>query len=237
MQQNSADKEQPILTAESPFRFSCNDNLPCFTQCCRDVNIYLTPYDVLRLRRALKLSSAEVLEQYTRYFLAGAGSIPVVQLLMDPGTLYCQLVTDLGCAVYEDRPWSCRMYPLDVAEQEGQYVTVVEKKRCLGLGEPSSSTAGEWLQGQGLDGYVEMDRAFQSVVPEPGAEILASHGQLLFLAYDLDRFKEMLKDSGFRKSCDVDDDLLRRVQEDDGALLMLAFRYIRNQLDELYQQS
>ena len=43
-------KEYPRLSPESKFRFSCHKGLSCFTQCCGDVNIFLTPYDVLRLK-------------------------------------------------------------------------------------------------------------------------------------------------------------------------------------------
>lgn len=230
-------RDPSILMAESSFQFSCHDNLPCFTQCCRDVNIYLTPYDVLRLRRALKLSSGEVLAKYTRNFLARTTNIPVVQLLMDPDTLCCQLVTDEGCTVYGDRPWACRMYPLDLASKEGEYTTIVGRDRCLGLTEPSRCTVGDWLKGQGVEEYVEMERAYHSVMPErfkPGAPMESGLGKLLFLAYDLDRFAELLKDSRFRKFYDVDEETLRQAEEDDEALLRLAFRYIRSQLEELY---
>jgi len=42
-----------------PFQFNCNPGVSCFTQCCQDVTIVLTPYDVLRLKNGLKISSGE----------------------------------------------------------------------------------------------------------------------------------------------------------------------------------
>ncbi len=232
------ENEQSVLTPTDAFRFSCNDMLPCFTQCCRDVNIYLTPYDVLRLRRALKISSGELLAKYTRHFLAGASHIPVVQFQMDPETLNCQFVTDEGCSVYANRPWACRMYPLDLGSVEGEYQMIVGKDRCTGLAEPTVRTVEEWLQTQDIAPYVEMERLFQAVMPEGfkrGARMEAGLGKLLFLAYDLDRFAEFLKDKRFLTFYEVDEEMLRQVWKDDEALLRLAFRYIRNQLDELFQ--
>ncbi|NLI81880.1 MAG: YkgJ family cysteine cluster protein [Deltaproteobacteria bacterium] len=226
------------FSTQSIFHFKCHSSLPCFTQCCRDVNIFLTPYDLLRLRQALKLSSGEFLRKHTIHYLAGAGQIPVVQLAMDPETLYCKLVTDEGCSVYEDRPWACRMYPLDLVMREGEYTLIIGKERCLGLLEKSSMPVNEWLDGQGVQPYVLMEQAFQSVMPpgyDPAKAGSAGIGKILFLAYDLDRFAGLLQDSKVRSFYEIDDELLRRVEEDKELLLRLAFQYIRNQLEELLE--
>ena len=132
--------DRSTLAAESVFRFACRNTLPCFTQCCRDVNIYLTPYDVLRMRKALGMGSEEFLARHTRHFLAARTSIPVVQLAMDPETLTCRFVTEEGCSIYADRPWACRMFPLDITPVEGEYRTIAGKERCLGLLENATRT-------------------------------------------------------------------------------------------------
>lgn len=227
----------PILNRDSTFAFACHANLPCFTQCCRDVNIYLTPYDILNLRRALGISSAEVLEKYTRAFLAGPAQIPFVQLLMNPETLYCSLVTEDGCSVYENRPWACRMYPLDLADRAGEYRTVVGKERCLGLREAATCNIDEWLSRQGIDAaYSEMDTAFQAVLPpdvQPGSRLADSLRRLLPLAYNIDRFAAMIQEETFQSFYGMDEDVVREALEDDKALLRLAFDYIRAELEAL----
>jgi uncharacterized protein len=238
MLQTDLKPDRPVLTDESPFRFVCKDTLPCFTQCCRDVNIYLTPYDILRLRRALRIGSEELLAKYTRNFLARTVNIPVVQLQMHPDTLRCMFVSDAGCTVYENRPWACRMFPLDLASREGEYDPIVGKDRCLGLSEPSSQTVGEWLAWQGVAPYVEMERLFQTVMPagfQRGAPMDAGLGKIMFLAYDLDRFVKLIKDGRFKSFYDVDESTLRQALANDEELLKLAFRYIRSQMEELYQ--
>ncbi len=227
------------LTENSPFDFACKDDLPCFTQCCKDVNIYLTPYDVLRLRKTLGISSSGFLEKYARSFLSKVGNIPVVQLLMDPQTLYCPFVSEEGCQVYEDRPWACRMFPLDLASTtDAKFRIIAGKERCKGLFERSKGTVKDWLQSQGVLEYSQMDREFQSVVPgsfKPGAPMNEGLGRVLFMAYDLDRFAELLEDSRFLNFHEIDDETLSLAGKDTKELLRLAFRYIRSQLEELYQ--
>lgn len=237
MQLHGTAAEEP-LTGSSRFHFACRDSLPCFTQCCRDVNIYLTPYDVLRLRKAKKgIGSAEFLARYTQSFLAKTSNIPVVQLLMDSKTLYCPFVSESGCTVYEDRPWACRMFPLDLASEGGKYCLIAGKDRCMGLLERSGGTVADWLESQGTGHYAEMDSEYQSVVParfKPGAAMNEGLGRILFLAYDLDRFVLMLKDDRFVKFYEVSEEVLRNVQDDQEELLRLAFAYIRSQMNELY---
>lgn len=237
MSQSLSEKEQPVFTAASPFKFVCSDSLLCFTQCCRDVNIFLTPYDVLRLRRSLKIGSGEFLAKYTMHFLARVTNIPVVQFKMNPETLYCQLVSEAGCTVYEDRPWACRMYPLDLTAKEDEYRAIVGKDRCFGFSEPASWSMDEWLKNQGVGPFVEMEHIYRMVMPErfvPGAPMDEGLGRLLFLAYDLDRFAKLLDDTRFKTFYQVDDELLKKVRENDEELLKLAYRYIRSQMEELY---
>lgn len=70
MTENSASPESiirdyPRLTLEDSFSFQCCQSLECFTRCCNDVTIVLTPYDVIRMKQALHVDSSEFLEKYT----------------------------------------------------------------------------------------------------------------------------------------------------------------------------
>ncbi len=60
-------------------------------------------------------------------------------------------------------------------------------------------------------------------------------GRVLFLAYDLDRFAVLIDDSRLRRFYDMGADALEAARKDNEALLLLAFKYIRAQLDELYK--
>ena len=49
--------EPKRLNLNSTFKFKCHPNVKCFTKCCRGINIILTPYDIVRLKNRLGLSS------------------------------------------------------------------------------------------------------------------------------------------------------------------------------------
>ena len=58
-------EQKTKMVPEHVFSFRCDRGISCFTQCCRDVTIALTPYDVLRLKTSLGIPSDEFLDNYT----------------------------------------------------------------------------------------------------------------------------------------------------------------------------
>ena len=54
------------LTLDSPLKFSCHPGVSCFTACCHNIKIILTPYDILKLRRRLNLQASEFVTEYTQ---------------------------------------------------------------------------------------------------------------------------------------------------------------------------
>ncbi|MEK7332745.1 MAG: YkgJ family cysteine cluster protein, partial [Nitrospirota bacterium] len=53
------------LDPETKFKFRCHKGIKCFTKCCSNIDIMLTPYDILRMKNRLKMSSEEFLEKHT----------------------------------------------------------------------------------------------------------------------------------------------------------------------------
>ena len=50
---------------ENTFKFRCYKEIKCFTKCCADLNLTLTPYDILRIKKRLDLPSDQFLNRYT----------------------------------------------------------------------------------------------------------------------------------------------------------------------------
>jgi hypothetical protein len=128
------------------------------------------------------------------------------------------------------------MYPLDPTNRQGEYRAMVSEQKCLGLKEPGLLTVKEWLVGQGIEPYLLMDEVFETAIPSVlvlSGKLEFGAGKLLFLAYDLDQFAAMLIDKSFRSFYELSDETIRQVEEDQEALLRLAFTYIRSQMDEL----
>ena len=53
------------LSLNHTFSFLCSERVPCFNECCKDLNQALTPYDILRLKKHMGLPSSSFLERYT----------------------------------------------------------------------------------------------------------------------------------------------------------------------------
>jgi len=232
--------EMVPVTLEDDLSFVCSPDVSCFNQCCRDLNQFLTPYDVLRLKRALGMSSHEFLKKYTQRHNGPESGLPVVTFKMDPSTQYaCPFVTLTGCSVYQDRPASCRMYPLARAVvrsrdtgQMVEYFALIEEPHCHGFGRKSGQTVGQWLSGQDVKEYNAMNDKLVEVIglknqimpgPLDGAD-----GDRFYLAcYDLDTFREQIRDKGLLSGLPVSAGTLKEAMDDDVALLELGLIWIK----------
>lgn len=225
--------QNKLFEQESPLRFACNPGLECFTKCCRDVNIFLGPYDIVRLRKRLGISSGEFLEQYTLTLVPEATGFPLVVLKMqEDEARACPLLGPGGCTVYEDRPWSCRMFPLDRAEQEGFYRLVAPRELCLGLQAPLETTVGRYLEGQEVAIYEDVEARLSRLGPSPALLREGIRNQKIqemcrMAMYDPDRFRRFVLESRFLRIFHVERDLVKILPTDDVALLELGQRWLR----------
>ena len=104
---------QPVeLRADDAFNFSCYKGISCFNACCKNSEVALLPYDILRLKRRAGLSSADWVARYTVPFAMDAHELPGLKLATKQGSRECVFLTEEGCSVYEDRPSACRYYAL-----------------------------------------------------------------------------------------------------------------------------
>jgi hypothetical protein len=225
-------RPEDLLEKDSKIRFECRPGLSCFTRCCRDVNIFLTPYDIVRMKNRLGIPSHEFLETYTKTLMPPGGGIPVIQLRMREEDRRCPLVSEEGCTIYEDRPWSCRMYPLDWMGDKGGYFFVVGQDRCKGREEPREWTVLEWLKTQEVGPFEDMDLRFQMVTRYPrltqaGIDDPRVRKMFHMACYDLDTFRRFVFETRFLKVFDIDQEGIEQIKTDDVALLDLAFRWIR----------
>ena len=227
-----------VLKPADKFRFSCNEGVDCFTRCCRDITIFLTPYDIIRLKNGLNISSEEFLEAYTVTLISEDSGLPMVALKMgDDPDKSCPFVTPQGCTIYPDRPWSCRIYPLQpestkITEKKGkEYYSVMDVPFCLGFTEDKVSTVAEWIEDQGIPVYKEMEALFKKITMNPA---LAAHKitnkklqEMFYMAcYDLDRFRRFVFESKFLEMFELDGETLEKIKTDDVELFKLAMKWL-----------
>jgi len=222
-----------ILTNEDVFHFSCHPGIDCFTQCCRDVNILLTPYDIVRMKNRLGISSSEFLQKYTKTLIAPETALPALQFRMDEeNDKRCHFVGEGGCGIYHSRPWPCRMYPLDTSAEGTGFAPMVDSSRCLGLKDDTTWVVQDWLQDQGLQPYDQWNRRFAEVSEDVKLTAWrkkdAGAVEIFYLAcYDLDRFREHVFKHGLYNMVNVAGSDLEKIKTDDLALLEFAFTWLR----------
>ncbi|MBO8136969.1 MAG: YkgJ family cysteine cluster protein [Desulfotomaculum sp.] len=221
------------FSAEEKFKFSCHPGLECFNTCCRDINIFLTPYDVLRLKNSLKMYSQDFLARYARVIDTGSWSFPLVIIKMnEDDDRKCPFVTENGCRVYEDRPWSCRMAPVDI-RGENLYGFCFDSSFCRGLDEDREWTADEWAKNQGADVYEKMDSAFKEIPSKlkfTGLPSIDKHIKKMFFmaSYDLDSFRQYIFNSSFIEKFSVPADVVEKIKNDDVELMKFGIEWLMN---------
>jgi len=218
-------KALTVLGPDDVFRFECHQGLDCFTRCCRDITIFLTPYDILRMKNALELASGEFLTRYTVTMIGDTG-LPVVVLKMrEDDEKSCPFLTISGCSLYPDRPWACRIYPLqpestNLTEKAGKaYYSVMDIPFCRGLLSDRDVSLSDWIDEQGIPVYHEMEALFKTLVTNERLtkEKITNKKiqEMFFMAcYDLDRFRRFVLEA------------VEQIKRDDVALYRFSLQWL-----------
>jgi len=230
------------LSPDDKFRFSCTSNLSCFNECCRDLNQFLTPYDILRLKNSLGISSGKFLKTYTSLHTGPETGLPVITLKTSSASgSICPFVTPSGCKVYKDRPSSCRTYPLARLVSRNResgslsdYYMMIKEKHCLGFNDGKEQTVSKWIIEQDIEPYNRMNDMLMEIISLKNqmiqGELDIKSGYLFRMAlYDLDGFRSyLLTDKEDHDALNESDN--NDLKQDDTALLVFAFSWVKQNL-------
>ncbi len=231
------------LTLKSKIKFRCHPGVSCFTACCGNIKIILTPYDILILRKRLGIAAPEFLEQYTAPTYLERTDMPGVMIkLTEEGR--CPFVTPQGCTVYSDRPTACRYYPVGMADfheageeqTEEQFFFLVKEPHCKGFEEDKTWTIADWRADQGVDVRDDMNKEWLRLVMRrksfgQQATLSEAAQRMFFMAStDLDTFRRFILESSFLQTYEMDEETLGKIREDDVALMHFSFKYLANTL-------
>jgi len=225
-------------------QFSCHKGIGCWNACCANIDISLTPYDIIRLKQRLGTTSTQFLRDYTvPYEMEKDGIAGVKFRPVDNGTA-CRFMQPEGCAVYEDRPTACRYYPvalLSMRKQDEytdtQSYALVEEEHCKGHAVNRRLTIADYRQEQGVVEYDDLARGWRQLVlkkkssgPTIGSLSLKSR-QLFFMAcYDIDTFHNFVESEAFNKLFKLDPEMRKMLMEDDVELMQFSFRFLKQVL-------
>ena len=225
-------------------QFQCRKGIACWNACCSNIDISLTPYDILRLKRRFEIGSGEFLKKYTVPYEMEQDGIAGVKLRPVENGTACQFMTPAGCSVYEDRPTACRYYPLallslrrqDESTDRASYA-LVEEPHCLGHKEPRKISVDAYRKEQGLDEYDELARGWRQLIlkkkssgPSIGKPSKRSLELFFMVCYDIDRFSQFVASEGFSDIYDLPTEELKNILCDDVELMQFGFRFLRQVL-------
>ncbi len=243
-ERNPTNIQPAKLTADSKLKFRCHPGVSCFTACCGDINIILTPYDILRLRRPLNLTADEFLLRFTTPTYLEKTDLPGVKLHLDENGR-CPFVTEEGCTIYPYRPTTCRYYPVGMsyfhpAGQENQpaeeFYFLIKEPHCKGHEEPNEQTIGQWRIDQGIDESDAMNQGWMEIVMRRKSfgqqATLSEPAKKIFfmVSTDLDKFRSFIFESSFLDTYEVEQETLDKIKTDDIALMMFGNRYLASSL-------
>ena len=230
------------LRLDKEFKFRCHKGIKCFTKCCSDIDILLTPYDILILKDRLGLSSGEFLSKYTYVKIDEKSSHPFAMLkMLDDTERKCPFVTPEGCTVYTDRPANCRYYPVGQGTlkkdgkkgpEEEEFYFFIKEPHCLGYQEDKEWTIESWRSDQGVDVYDKMNREWKTLqmrrnmIGQP--ELSEKKQKQFYMAsYDIDSFRKFVFESSFLNVFDLDVKTIEKIRTEEVELMKFGFKYIK----------
>jgi len=225
-------------------QFQCRKGIACWNACCSNIDISLTPYDILRLKQRLDLSSGEFLKQYTVPFELEQSGIAGVKLRPVENGTACRFMGAEGCGVYEDRPTACRYYPVALLSmrRQDEYTdtrayALVKEEHCLGHNEPRVVTIDEYRHEQGVEEYDELARGWRQLIlkkkssgPSVGKPSKSSLQLFFMVCYDLDRFRSFVVSEGFNELYALNTEETIEILGDDTKLMLFGFRFLKQVL-------
>ncbi len=232
------------LDMDSTFTFGCERDLGCFTRCCRGASIMLTPADIVRMKNRLGATSTEFLALYTSPGKIENTELPIPVLkMLETKDQPCPFLSDDGCVIYEDRPVTCRYYPLaagmfhnhdEVSKED--FFAIVSEATCQGHGIGTEWRVAQWRENQGIDDYDTLNAGWVEIILRrkslgPFVTIPDQTLKMFFTGcYDVDALRRFVFDSPFLKAYEVEQERLKEMEKDDMAMLQFGFDWLKTVL-------
>lgn len=204
------------------------------------LELAVTPYDVLRLKKATGLSSDKFLDTYIIQEQDPGEPFPRFYLTMiDDGRASCVFVKKDGCSVYAHRPAACRAYPVGRAVKRNpnteitEHFVLVKEAHCLGFQEPVLQSVESYSQDQELTVYNKYNDALTEILQHDSIKkgFIPSKKQIdLFtlVLYNLDQFRSSLFSNKLTRTPLSEEQ--KHALQDDERLLLYAIQWLKKEL-------
>lgn len=139
------------VNKEDSFAFHCT----CCGACCRHrEDILLSAYDIVRMRKHLKMTLREFTDKYCHLYVGSDSRLPVVRIRPIGKNSICPFLYRGKCSVQRSKPTVCTLFPLartvDPTTMEIQYC--LQEVDCGTRNDVHK--VGKWLE-EGFDADAE----------------------------------------------------------------------------------
>jgi Fe-S-cluster containining protein len=239
---NTEDQNAGEPLGSSIFNFDCHPGVACFTVCCKNVNLTLYPYDIIRLKNHLYIDSEDFIRTHTFLVKGDNPFFPTVKLKLNEDVeSSCPFLSKQGCTVYSNRPSACRTYPLErgvMGSSERSTIKDVyfltDHSYCLGHNEPKELDVNTWIRSQQLHDYntmnglwAEIDILFRDN-PWKGEGAGGEKQQLAFMVcYNIDGFRRFCDTHKLFEQFKLAKDFKNRIKNEDSELMKFGFEWLK----------
>lgn len=237
------------LTRDDTFSFRCHKGVSCWNACCHGADVTLTPQDIITLARHFWVTPAKFVADYVVPAIHEGSGLPVAKLVMTgrKGEGPCVFMDDeTGCMVYDDRPATCRYYPLGLGavkmkghdSREDMYF-LVKETHCQGHAEELTQSVQTFRAEQGVEPYDLINErwidilmkmaSWRSMGGPMGQDVSKQTKQMFYMvSTDIDAFRRFVFETKFLEIYEIDADMIESIKTNDEALLQLGFDWLRN---------
>lgn len=240
---------QPVrLDPEDKFRFSCHKGVSCWNVCCHGADVTLTPNDILRLSARFAIRPAELVAKYAVPAIWEKAGMPVPKLRMsgDDGKGPCAFLKPEGCTVYEDRPATCRYYPLGLvsmklweSDKKEDFYFLVRESHCMGHLEKKEQTVEQFRAEQEVEEYDRVNRGWTDILmrmvswktiggPWGQDPDVRTKKMFYMVTTDPDSFRRFVFGTKFLDTYEIDSEMVDVIKVDDRVLMQLGFDWLKN---------
>ena len=228
------------LSNKGMLNFSCHPGVSCFNKCCHEIDVILTPLDILRLKTQLKIKSGEFLNEYTYFQQIKGTGIPLVKLQMKEKSKGACIFLDekIGCTVYKNRPLVCRTYPVGSASMDPRQGEskesrfIIKEEMCKGHEEKKEWKLEDWMKDQGAKDIEDFNKPWLETVAKLKAINLDDKHQhqislFIMACYDLDTFHDFVFKSSLLKKFKVEKEMASSIKKDHEKLLQFGILWLQ----------
>ena len=130
--------------------------------CCRNMEIFLNPYDILQLTTVLNKATGDIIRD-DLIFLKGKEQLFSRPVLKGARLGTCTFNKERKCTIHPSRPLSCRLFPLARVNQE---FYLQETDYCLGIRQDYKQSLAEYLKQEESQEWLSLSEACHQVIRE-----------------------------------------------------------------------